>query len=55
MAPKVPKGPSLATQVSHAVVWNTLFVPLRLVAEVLATLVKLNLLSQAGLRAVGAD
>ena len=48
MAPKVPKGPSLATQVSHAVVWNTLFVPLRLVAEVLATLVKLNLLSQAG-------
>jgi len=30
------------------VVWNTLFVPLRLVAEVLSTLVKLNLLSQAG-------
>ncbi len=29
-------------------VWNTLFVPLRLVAEVLSTLVKLNLLSQAG-------
>lgn len=28
--------------------WNTLFVPLRLVAEVLATLVKINQLSQAG-------
>ncbi len=40
--------PSLAAQVSRAVVWNTVFVPLRLVAEVLATLVKLNLLSQAG-------
>ncbi|MEI7643646.1 MAG: hypothetical protein WCJ55_04975 [Chloroflexales bacterium] len=39
---------SLAAQVSRAVVWNTLFVPLRLVAEVLSTLVKLNLLSQAG-------
>lgn len=38
---------SLATQVSRAVVWNTLFVPLRLVAEVLSTLVKLNLLTQA--------
>ncbi|NNJ10924.1 hypothetical protein EKD04_011330 [Chloroflexales bacterium ZM16-3] len=43
------KGPpSLSSQVSRAVVWNTLFVPLRLVAEVLSTLVKLNLLSQAG-------
>lgn len=40
--------PSLATQVSKAVLWNTLFVPLRLVAEVLATLVKINQLSQAG-------
>lgn len=39
---------SLSAQVSRAVVWNTLFVPLRLVAEVLSTLVKLNLLSQAG-------
>ncbi|RRR65419.1 MAG: hypothetical protein EI684_23175 [Candidatus Viridilinea halotolerans] len=44
---QVPKSPSLATQVSKAVVWNTLFVPLRLLAEVLATLVKLNQLSLA--------
>jgi O-antigen/teichoic acid export membrane protein len=43
------KGPpSLSAQVSRAVVWNTIFVPLRLVAEVLSTLVKLNLLTQAG-------
>ncbi|MEI7771336.1 MAG: hypothetical protein WCI67_15205, partial [Chloroflexales bacterium] len=53
MAPEVqpshpPKPGALAAQVSRAVVWNTLFVPLRLVAEVLSTLVKLNLLSQAG-------
>lgn len=42
------KDRSLAAQVSRAVLWNTLFVPLRLAAEVVATLVKLNLLSQAG-------
>ena len=53
MAPDVqpsnrPAPGALAAQVSRAVVWNTLFVPLRLVAEVLSTLVKLNLLSQAG-------
>ncbi|MEI6777408.1 MAG: polysaccharide biosynthesis C-terminal domain-containing protein [Chloroflexales bacterium] len=53
MAPEVqpsnrPAPGALAAQVSRAVVWNTLFVPLRLVAEVLSTLVKLNLLSQAG-------
>ncbi len=40
--------PSLATQVSRAVLWNTIFAPLRLLAEVVATLVKLNQLSQAG-------
>ncbi len=40
--------PSLATQVSRAVWWNTLFAPLRLLAEVVATLIKLNQLSQAG-------
>lgn len=45
--PTTPK-PSLSAQVSRAVVWNTLFVPLRLVAEVLSTLVKLNQLSQPG-------
>ncbi|NTV63001.1 MAG: hypothetical protein HGA65_05630 [Oscillochloris sp.] len=43
-----PKPGALASQVSRAVVWNTVFVPLRLVAEVLSTLVKINQLSQAG-------
>lgn len=46
--PAVSRPPSLAAQVSRAVVWNTLFVPLRLLAEVVSTLVKLNLLTQAG-------
>lgn len=46
--PAAPRPPSLASQVSKAVVWNTLFAPLRLFAEVLATLVKINQLSQAG-------
>lgn len=49
MAPEpiTTKPPTLAHQVSRAVVWNTLFVPLRLVAEVLATLLKLTLLAPA--------
>lgn len=38
-----PKTPTLAAQVGRAVVWNTLFVPLRLVANVVATLLKLTL------------
>lgn len=42
------RKPSLAAQVSKAVVWNTVFVPLRLAAEALATIVKLNFLTQAG-------
>lgn len=46
--PSKLKPPSLASQVSRAVAWNMLFVPLRLVAEVLSTLVKINQLSQAG-------
>jgi O-antigen/teichoic acid export membrane protein len=46
--PTAARPPSLAAQVSKAVVWNTLFVPLRLIAEVLSTLVKINQLSQAG-------
>lgn len=45
--PVTTKPASLASQVSRAVVWNTLFVPLRMLAEVIATLVKLNLLSPA--------
>ncbi|WP_129630396.1 polysaccharide biosynthesis C-terminal domain-containing protein [Candidatus Oscillochloris fontis] len=48
MPPESTPRPSLSTQVSRAVIWNTLFVPLRLVAEVLSTLVKINQLSQAG-------
>jgi O-antigen/teichoic acid export membrane protein len=42
------RKPSLAAQVSKAVVWNTVFVPLRLAVEVLTTIVKLNFLTQAG-------
>ena len=42
-----PKPPTLAAQVSRAVVWNTLFVPLRLVADVIATLLKLTVLVPA--------
>ncbi|MCG8351063.1 MAG: hypothetical protein MI924_25115, partial [Chloroflexales bacterium] len=45
--PLTNKPPSLAAQVSRAVVWNTLFVPLRMLAEILATLIRLNVLSQA--------
>jgi O-antigen/teichoic acid export membrane protein len=45
--PLTNKPPSLAAQVSRAVVWNTLFVPLRMLAEIFATLIRLNVLSQA--------
>lgn len=38
------RAPSLAAQVSRAVVWNAVFVPLRMVAEVVATLLKLTVL-----------
>ena len=38
--PATTSPPSLASQVSRAVVWNTVFVPLRLLAEVLSTLVR---------------
>ena len=41
------KGPSLATQVSGAVLWNTLFVPLKMLLVLLATLLKLTVLSKA--------
>nr|MCU0495580.1 hypothetical protein [Chloroflexaceae bacterium] len=41
------KPPTLAAQVSRAVFWNALFVPLRALAELVATLVKLNYLPQA--------
>lgn len=42
-----PAAPSLATQVSKAVLWNTLFVPIRIVSEIVAMLLKLTLLKQA--------
>jgi O-antigen/teichoic acid export membrane protein len=42
------RPPSLSAQVSRAVFWNTLFVPLRAIAEVVATLLKLTILSPAG-------
>ena len=41
-APKSP--PTLANQVSRAVVWNTFFVPLRMFAEIAATALKLTVL-----------
>ncbi|MDZ4717264.1 MAG: polysaccharide biosynthesis C-terminal domain-containing protein [Roseiflexaceae bacterium] len=49
MAPetRTTRGPSLSSQVSRAVIWNTLFVPLRIIAEVVATLLKLTVLSPA--------
>lgn len=40
-AAPTPKPPALAAQVSHAVLWNTLFAPVRLLAEILSTLLKL--------------
>jgi len=46
MAPEpiTTKAPALGTQVSRAVIWNTLFVPFRMLAEVTATFVKLTVL-----------
>ncbi|MFM7678169.1 MAG: hypothetical protein ACKO83_04900, partial [Roseiflexaceae bacterium] len=41
------KPASLAHQVSRAVVWNTLFVPLRMLAEIAATALKLTVLPVA--------
>jgi O-antigen/teichoic acid export membrane protein len=37
-------APALGAQVSRAVIWNTLFVPFRMLAEVAATFVKLTVL-----------
>jgi hypothetical protein len=45
MTPK--PTPSLGAQASRAVLWNVLFVPLRMLAEVAAQLLKLSVLSQA--------
>ena len=42
--PTTRRAPSLASQVSRAVAWNTAFVPLRRIAEIVATLLKLTVL-----------
>lgn len=42
--PATTKSPSLGAQVSRAVLWNVIFVPLRMLAEILQTLVKLTAL-----------
>ena len=42
--PTTRRAPSLASQVSRAVAWNTAFVPLRMIAEIVATLLKLTVL-----------
>ncbi len=42
--PTTSRAPSLASQVSRAVVWNAVFVPLRMIAEIVATLLKLTVL-----------
>jgi O-antigen/teichoic acid export membrane protein len=46
--PATTKPPTLAAQVSRAVVWNTVFVPLRLLVQLASTLLKLNALAPAG-------
>ncbi|MFN8504802.1 lipopolysaccharide biosynthesis protein [Kouleothrix sp.] len=45
--PLTTKPPSLGTQVSRAVLWNVLFVPLRMISEIAATLIKLTVLAPA--------
>src|SRR5215216_2828023 len=40
------KAPSLGAQASRAVLWNVLFVPLRMIAEITATLIKLSVMAQ---------
>lgn len=44
MMSESPKPASLSHQVSRAVIWNTFFVPLRMLAEVAATALKLTVL-----------
>ena len=39
------KAPSLGAQASRAVLWNVLFVPLRMIAEITATLIKLSVMT----------
>src|SRR6266508_2060539 len=51
--PLTNKPPSLGAQVSRAVAWNVLFVPLRLLSEIIATLIKLSVLAQASYGLLG--
>src|SRR5690349_21286303 len=39
------KAPSLGAQAARAVLWNVLFVPLRMIAEIAATLIKLGVMT----------
>lgn len=41
------KKPGLAAQAGQAVVWNTLFIPAKLAAEIIVTLLQFNILSPA--------
>lgn len=43
--PLTTKPPTLGAQVSRAVLWNVLFVPLRMISEIVATLIKLTVLA----------
>src|SRR5262245_66335589 len=51
--PVTNKSPSLGAQVSRAVIWNVLFVPLRLLSEVVSTLIKLSVLAPASYGLLG--
>lgn len=45
--PDAARRPSLASQAGQAVIWNTLFLPAKLIAEIGVNLLQLNLLSVA--------
>ena len=51
--PATSKSPSLGAQVSRAVLWNVVFVPLRMISEIVATLVKLTVLAPASYGLLG--
>jgi O-antigen/teichoic acid export membrane protein len=51
--PITNKSPSLGAQVSRAVIWNVLFVPLRMLSEIVATLIKLSVLAPASYGLLG--
>lgn len=51
--PITNKSPTLGAQVSRAVIWNVLFVPLRMLSEIVATLIKLSVLAPASYGLLG--